>query len=576
MIEGAIPEVNINLYEKLSMERKQLQREGRLPKWYLTGGWQLAKAKYLYDAPDLRAQFKRIAKTAARHLINIDVDTVQLAEQKFFDMLWKGHLSPSTPVLSNTGTNRGLPVSCQGQDFGDSIDTFYSNKHELAMHTKFGFGTSGYFGNIRSRGTPIKGGGKAEGVLPVFKGIIQDMQYVSQGSTRRGSFAGYLPIDHGDFDEIVDFIYATPDDANVGWNVRDAFIQRLEAQEPEAVRRFQRSQRLKMTTGRGYYFFEDKVNRLAPEAIKKSGRRILASNLCSEICLPSDDDYIFICVLSSANLLHWDAIRESDDIFWMTVFLDCINSEFIHKAKNLPGMRRSVRFAEDFAALGLGACGLHTLFQSKGIPFESFQAHQLNKEIFEHMNKESRRASEWLYDKLGPVKWTKGTGMRNATRLAVAPTKSTALLMGGVSEGINADPAMTYTQASAGGEMLRVNQFILRMMRERGAYSKKEFDALNDAKGSIQGVSWMDSSEKEVFKTAFEMNMEAVLRMGAARQREIDQGQSLNLHFSADEDPRWIGHIHRLAFLDPNIKATYYVYSQRGIKAAPRECIACQ
>jgi ribonucleoside-diphosphate reductase alpha chain len=302
---------------------------------------------------------------------------------------------------------------------------------------------------------------------------------------------------------------------------------------------------------------------------------VLTGN-CNEIALPSNEDYSFVCVLSSMNLVHWDRLKDSDDIFWATIFLDCINSEFISKAKKIPGLEKSVRFAQDFAALGLGACGLHTLFQQKMIPWESFQAHQLNNEIFARLDGESRRASTWLAEKRGCVKFTEGTGMRNATRIAIAPTKSTALLMGGVSEGINPDPAMTYTQASAGGDLLRVNALILSRMRERGAYKKSEFDSINAASGSIQHVSWLEDSEKEVFKTAFEINMESVIRMGSARQRYIDQGQSLNTYFSASEDPAWIAHIHRLAMLDERIKGLYYVYSTRTLKGASRECVACQ
>jgi len=710
-----------NLYEKLSAERKQLQREGRLPSWYLTGGWSMFKQKYLYEAPDARAQFQRIAKTAAKHLIDVGVDTVKEAEQKFFEMFWSGVLSPSTPVLSNTGTNRGLPVSCQGSYIPDSIDGIYGTKRELALHTKHGFGTSAYLGDIRPRGTRISIGGKAEGVVPVLRGLIQDSQYVSQGNTRRGSVAAYFPFDHGDFDEVVDFVTATPEDANIGFNFSDHNIAKLESQDPEMVRRFKKLMKLKMVSGRGYLSFIDKINRLAPPAIKNSGIPIVASNLCvsgdsllltdtgefpigdlvgttvnvwngskftpapvvktgtnqellrikvssfdcfgvvtetslkctpyhkfydemgdevraselvigeylqpfflpnaepshdagyrhfevlsiektsnedtycvnepiahkavfngiltgncNEIALPSNNEYSFVCVLSSMNLVHWDRLKTSDDIFWATIFLDCINSEFISKAKNISGLEKSVKFAKDFAALGLGACGLHTLFQQKMIPWESFQAHQLNNEIFARMDSESRRASEWLAEKRGCVKFTEGTGMRNATRIAIAPTKSTALLMGGVSEGINPDPAMTYTQASAGGDLLRVNALILSRMRERGAYKKSEFDSINAASGSVQHVSWLTEEEKEVFKTAFELNMESVIRMGSARQRYIDQGQSLNLFFSANEDPRWIAHIHRMAMLDERIKGLYYVYSTRTLKGASRECVACQ
>ena len=723
-----------NAYESLSAERKKLQAEGKVPPWYLTPSWQMFRNKYAYPTGYTPwDQFKRISSTLAKHLINIDVDMVKAAEEKFFNLLWKGRLSPSTPVLSNTGTTRGFPVSCQGLTVHDSILGIYDAKREIAAHTQKGFGTSVYAGNIRPRGAKIKStGDKAEGIVPVLGGLILDSQYVSQGSARRGSTALYTPLEHNDFDELAEFTMANPDDCNVGWNISDDILRKLNEGDFEATRRWKKSMRLKMTTGRGYYWFTDRANRLAPEAIKKSGISIKASNLCftggtqvavvgrdhtnsmkelydsgeeflvnsaellhkdgkkywndgvirrakvvvtgrremvkvslnngtyfectpdhaiatsigtwieakdslgcypqttgipvhvvsvepigeftcydvqvldeglsyddhnfylsipgtygnktrvlvhncTEIALPANDVYTFVCVISSLNLLHWDDIRDSgEDIFWATVFLECVNQEFIRLADGKPGFEKSVRFAKDFGALGLGVCGFHTYLQTKGVPFESLQAHFINNEIFDLIDKETRRASEWMYDKLpNTPKWCIGTGMRHATRMAIAPTKSTALLMGGVSEGINPDPAMTYTQASAGGEMLRVNQLVLKLMRERGAFLKSEFDSLNDHNGSVQHVDWLDSSEKEVFKTAFEINMEAHLRMCSARQRKIDQAQSINLFFGGDEDPRWISHIHRMAFNDEYIKSLYYIYSVRGIKAAPRECIAC-
>lgn len=669
------------------------------------------KNKYLYQAADVREQFTRIARTAAKHLIDIDIATVQKAEEKFFSLMWRGVLSPSTPVLSNTGTKRGLPVSCQGSYVLDSIEDIYRVKKELALHSKHGFGTSVYLGNIRPRGTPISVGGKAEGVVPVFRGLVQDSQYVSQGNTRRGSVGQYLDISHPDVDELIDSIVANPEDANVGWNISDAYIDKCDNNDAEAIRKFKRTLAFKMQTGRGYDFFVDRANRLAPQAIKNSGIPIRASNLCvsgdtvvltkhgnikisllentsvqvwngerwstvtvlktgidqklvrvelsdgrflectpyhkfydaasteiraedlvvgqklercaypdglalepedsvvsavyyidgrhdtfcftekyrnrgvfngiltgqcSEIALPSNELYSFICVLSSVNLIHWDTIKESDDVFWITVFLDCINSEFIKMGSKVPGLERSVKFAKDFAALGMGVCGFHTLLQKKRIPFESLEAMFLNREIFEFLNKEARRASAWLADKKGCAKWAEGTGQRNSTLMAIAPTKSTALLMGGVSEGINPDPAMTYTQASAGGDLLRVNNEILPLMRERGAYKQAEFEEMNRRGGSIQHVDWLDDHEKLVFRNAFELNMEAHVRMTSQRQQYIDQGQSMNLFHPADENPRWISHIRRMVFKDKYIKSIYYTYSTRDIKAAPRECIACQ
>lgn len=241
--------MSINLYKQISERRKKEQEQGLMPEWYTTGGAQMFYEKYEYETNgrSVRGQFERIAKTAASYLKGTKFESV--AEQKFFDLLWKGWLSPSTPILANMGTSRGMSVSCSGSTIDDSIDGFYSNLHETAMLTKMGFGTSSYLGGIRPRGSKISSGGKASGVLPVFKEHVQAMRNVAQGTARRGAWAGYLEIDHGDFDELADHIMAEPDDANVGWIIKDSFIERLESGDQDAIRRFQKAMKLKMVTG---------------------------------------------------------------------------------------------------------------------------------------------------------------------------------------------------------------------------------------------------------------------------------------------------------------------------------------
>jgi len=268
-----------DIYSKLSKERKKLQKAGEIPPWYTTSAYQMFKDKYQHENATVKETFQRIANTAASHLKahNQDVGTWS---QKFFELLWNGWLSPSTPVLSNMGTNKGLAVSCSGGYVGDSIDDFYKSYHEVAMLTKFGFGTSGYLGDIRPRGTKISRGGKASGVKPVFEHFIHDMRAVSQGSSRRGAFAGYIEIDHADFDELSDLVLHEPDDANIGWIIKDSFIKRLNEGDIEATRRYQKALKLKMVTGKGYFLFIDKANRNRPQCYKDNNLDIKMSNLC--------------------------------------------------------------------------------------------------------------------------------------------------------------------------------------------------------------------------------------------------------------------------------------------------------
>lgn len=565
-----------NLYEKLSDKRKALQEADLVPQWYTTGGYQLFASKYEHDTNgrSVRGQFERIAKTAAKHLVGTKYEAQ--AEQEFFNLFWKGWLSPSTPVLANMGTTRGFPVSCSGTYVDDSIDGFYSNLHEVAMLTKYGFGTASYLGNIRPRGTGISIGGTASGVLPVFKDHVTCMRNVAQGTSRRGSWAGYLEITHADFDELADYITEQPDDANVGWIIKDAFVADLNRGDVEALRRYQKAMKLKMVTGKGYFCFIDKANRNRPQMYIDKEMYVKAYQLCCEISLFSDKDHTYSCVLSSMNASKYDEWKDTKAVFWATIFLDCVAQEFIQMADGISAFDKIVRFTKKGRALGLGQCGFHTLLQNKRIPFEGFEAHMLSQEIAAHIFNESLVASKDMAVELGEPEWCVGYGVRNTHRIAIAPTKSTALLMGGVSEGINPDPAMTYTQLTPAGEIERITPALYDIMQTRGVYNKKTIKNISEKMGSVQHVTWLSDAEKEVFKTAFEINQDAIIRMGSARGMYIDQWQSLNLFFSAEESPERISAVHQAAFADERILGLYYIYSKAGVQASQGECVACQ
>lgn len=559
-----------NLYEDLSLERKALQEQDLMPEWMTTGGYQLLREKYLVPGQSPKERYELIAKTAAQYLPDSEK-----WEAKFFNLFWKGWLSPSTPVLSNMGTNKGMAVSCSGGFIEDSIDGFYSARRETAMLTKYGFGTSGYLGGIRARGAPIASGGKASGVLPVYKGFIQDMRDVAQGTSRRGAWAGYIEPEHNDFDELATFIEQNPDDANIGWIITDKFINALDAMDKEMIHRFQKMMKMKMVTGKGYFFFKDKVNAARPQMYVDNGLEVVCSNLCSEISLHSSKDHTFTCVLSSMNAAKYDEWKDTDAVYVATVFLDCVAEDFITKGANIPGLEKAIAFTKAGRALGLGVCGFHTYLQEHMMPFDSFEAVSFNDELFSRIDSESKRASEWMAKELGEPTWCKGYGVRNTHRMAIAPTKSTALIMGGVSEGINPDPAMTYNQMTAAGEVDRFNPTLLNLMKERDLYNKKTLKEVVEAQGSVQNVKWLSDHEKEVFKTAFEINQKAIINLAAARQMYIDQSQSLNLFFDADEDEEYVAEIHELAFKNPMIHSLYYCYSKAGITASRGECSAC-
>lgn len=562
-----------SIYKELSEERKALQAVGRLPAWMTTPAWQLLKEKYTTDEyPDVYSIYKRISSSAAKHMGS----DKEHYERVFFNLLWRGWLACSTPVLANMGTSRGCPVSCSGNFVGDSVYEFYESQKEIAILTKNGFGTSSYLGGIRERGRPISAGGSASGVMPVLKDFIQLSRDVSQGNTRRGAWAGYIEIEHGDFWEIVTHVQNNPDDCNIGWIISDEFINKLNSRDGEALERYQRALKVKMLTGKGYFFFVDRVNKQNPIMYKEQNLHCTASQLCTEITLHSDEFHTYTCVLSSMNLSKYDEWKDTDAVQNSIIFLDCVAEEFIQMGRGIKGLEKAVRFTEKSRALGLGTLGYHTYLQSKMIPFESFEAHQVNKDIFKGIRKEADKATKMLAKLKGEPEWCKGYGVRNTHLLAIAPNTSSALVCGSVSQGIEPVYKNAFVQGSAGGEINRINSELIKVLERYGTYNDETIGSIIDNGGSVSHLEYLSDLEKEVFKTAFEINQESIIRLASARQRYIDQAQSINLFFPADESEEVISAVHKLAFNDKWIKSLYYIRSEAGVQGSTGECVACE
>jgi len=560
-----------SILSQLSKERKKLQESGDLPDWFTTQGWQIFKTKYkLPTELGYKQRIQTICDTLSEH-----TDNPKYWSEKFYEIVWKGWLALATPVLANTGTDRGCPVSCSGNYVDDSVYGFYEGQKESAILSQNGFGTSSYLGDIRPRGANISKGGEASGTLPVFKDFVNVAKDISQGATRRGAWAGYISIEHPDFWEVVEYIKNNPDDLNIGWNVHDTFIEKLEAGDSDAIARYKRSLKIKCQTGKGYYYFIDKVRRLQPPMYEELGLSSKASNLCSEITLHSDEDHTFSCVLSSMNLAKFDEWKCTDAVFTATVFLDCVAEEFIKIGRSIRGLEKTVRFTEKSRALGLGALGFHTYLQQKGIAIEELSASYLNDEIFRHMNSEAVRATKWMAEKWGEPEWCRGYGVRNTHLMAVAPNTTSALICGSVSQGIEPVYKNAYNQGTAAGEISRINPTLLQLLKDKGQYTQSVITSIIDNKGSVLHLDFLDTQEKLVFKTAFEIDQKVLIRLAAQRQKYICQAQSLNLFFSANEDERYISEVHKEAFTNPMIKSLYYLRSEAGVQAS-KECVACE
>lgn len=571
--DQSTPPVDANLqkYERLSNERKELQAKGHLPAWYTTPGWQMFKEKYAYGGEDaVRGRHQTIAKTLAKHLKGREAEW----EGKFFNELWDGILSPASPALSNTGTNRGMSVSCSGQMVGDDVESFYSNLRETALLSKQGFGTSADFSSIRPRGATISKGGKASGPVEVINDFFTAASKISQGGNRRGSVGAYLNIEHPDWDEACDQLAADPNGKNYGWIIKDSFVERLKAGEEDASRRWIKALYTKLTTGKGYIFCVDKANRHRPQMYKDHGLAIVASNLCSEIMLHSSLEYTYSCILSSLNLVHWDRIKNSDSAFVAAVFLDCLCSEFIEASEGIPGLEKVRNFTIKGRAIGLGVMGFHTYLQSKGIPYISLEAQFLSGEIAMHLHAESLRASQWLAKEYGEPDWCKGYGVRNTHRTAYAPTKTTALLMGGVSESWFPDPGAVFDAGTSVGELRRITPVIYEVMKAKGVYTPETIQNIIENLGSVQHVSWLNDQEKLVFLNAFEMDQRILFRHAVQRQKHTCQGQSLNFYVPEDGSEDLIAELMTMVLLHEDCLSQYYIYSRSGV-VVKDECIAC-
>lgn len=563
---------NLQKFERLSARRKAGQAAGTIPQWYTTQGWQMFEDGYAIEGEkDVWGRHRTVAKTLARHMKGREAEW----EQKFFDLMWSGRLSPASPALGNTGTKRGMMVSCSGQVVGDSVDSYYTNLRRTALLSQNGFGTSADFSSIRPRGSAISRGGKANGAVPVMEQFFDTAGKIRQGR-RRGAVACYLDIEHGDWDEAADGLLNSPNGKNYGWTIRDSFVEKLKADDPDAHRRFTKALYIKLVTGKGYFFCVDKANRHRPQMYKDLRLDVVATNLCTEIMLHSSKDYDYSCILASLNLIHADRIMDPDDtsIFDSMVFLDCLCSEFIEQSAGVPGLEKVRDFTIRGRAVGLGVMGLHTYFQMKRIPYISLEAQFFDNALFKRIHDESLRASQWLAQEYGEPEWCKGYGVRNTHRTALAPTKSTSLLMGGVSESWMPDPAMVWDAGSAVGELRRITPVIYELMKERGVYSEETINDIIAHVGSVQHVDWLTDDEKLVFLNAFEMDQEILLRRASNRQKWLCQGQSLNFFVPEDGCEEKVARLMTRVLCDENILSQYYIYSRSGV-VVKDECLAC-
>ncbi|MFB9055977.1 ribonucleoside-diphosphate reductase subunit alpha [Mariniflexile ostreae] len=540
-----------------------------------------------YLSPGVNAE-ERIREIADRAE---DILGIPGYSDKFFKYMSEGFFSLASPVWSNFGKRRGLPISCFGSHIGDDMGNILYTQSEVGMMSKLGGGTSGYFGKIRHRGAEVKNNGQASGAVHIMQLFESMVDVVSQGSVRRGRFSPYLPVEHPDIMEFLEIgTEGNPiQELTHGVTVTNEWMQDMIDGDEKKRAIWAKVLQRRGEMGYPYIFFKDNANNAAADVYKDKSLPIYASNLCTEIMLPSNDDWSFVCVLSSVNLLHYDKWKDTDAVETMVYFLDAVITEFVEKLEayrdsesredrqTFMFMERAYNFAKDNRALGLGVLGWHSLLQSKMLPLNSQKAYNLNSEIFKAIEEKSYKASRELAEMFGEPTVLKGYGRRNATLNAIAPTTSSAFILGQVSQGIEPIWSNVYVKDIAKIKTTIKNSFLEKLLEEKGMNTVEVWRNIRDYDGSVQHLDFLTQEEKDVFKTYSEIDQLDLIYQAANRQNHIDQGQSLNIIVHPEMPVKDINKIHISAW-KLGLKSLYYQHSMNAAQkfAQKKDCASCE
>ena len=546
----------------------------------ITGG-------YLLPTETPREAYQRVAKTVAKRLYKPELS------ERFFEYIWNGWLCLASPVLSNTGTDRGLPISCFGIDVADSINDIGQKNLEMMMLAKHGGGVGIGVNMIRPAGAKITGNGTSDGVVPFCKIYDSTILATNQGSVRRGAASVNINIEHKDFLDWLEIREPKGDVNRQSLNlhqcavVGDKFMRRLEAGDSVSRNKWSKLLQKRKATGEPYILFKGNTNKANPSAYKDNALKVHMTNICSEIVLHTDESHSFVCCLSSLNLAKYEEWKNTNIIYDSIWFLDGVLEEFIQKAKYRKGFENSVRSAEKGRALGLGVLGWHTYLQEKGLPFEGLLAQFETRRIFSQIKIESERASMELAEIYGEPLWCKGTGMRHTHLRAIAPTVSNSKLSGNVSPGIEPWAANVFTEQSAKGTFIRKNPTLVKLLRKHKLNTNEIWDKILADGGSVQAIDELDSvvlandiPAKDVFKTFKEINQLELINQAGIRQQYIDQSVSLNLAFPSEAPPKWINKVHIDAW-KKGVKTLYYMRTESVLRgdiaanAMDPGCVSC-
>jgi len=557
------------------------------PEWMNEISLSMISKGYLLPDEDVFDAFKRVSKAAARRLKRKDLQPF------FYEAIVKNWLCLASPVLSNLGTERGMPISCFGIDTDDSIEGIALANSELMRLSSQGGGVGIGVSRIRGRGKPISGNGVSEGVVPWIKIYDSTILATNQGSVRRGAASVNLHVNHPDIEEFLMIRRPKGDVNRQCLNMHqcvvidDEFMNKVEERDPKALKLWGEILKTRLETGEPYIMFEDNVNNNNPEAYKKNNLHVSMTNICSEISLYTDELHSFICCLSSLNLARWDEWNEYKFENGMSLpeltcwFLEGVLQEFIDRAKNIRFMENTYRSASKGRAIGIGVLGWHTFLQEKGLTFAGLQANAYTRMMFEFIEKEALKASRDQAELYGEPEWCKGTGLRHTHHLAIAPTVSNAHISGGVSPSIEPIPANVFNLKTAKGTFIKKNPTLERLLESKGYNIDSIWEQIAKDKGSVMGLPdhILSDEEKQIFLTFKEINPYEIVRQNGIRQKYVDQAISLNLTFDPSDSPKYISEVHKLAWRE-GIKTLYYMRSESILRGdnlqRTADCISCE
>lgn len=538
--------------------------------WLTPESRQFLQSGYLLEGQTAEERIRDIAEKAEEYL------KMDGFADKFEHFMSRGFYSLASPVWSNFGLERGLPISCFGSYIDDSVESILYTASEVGMMSKYGGGTSGYFGGIRPRGSKITNNGISNGSFPFARIFDNTIDIISQGSTRRGQFAGYIDIEHKDIEEWLEIqLEGNPIQLMYyGIVVGDDWLNQMKGGDRKKRKIWAKLLQCRSEIGVPYILFRDTTNNNTARVYKNLGMKIHASNLCSEIALPSSPEESFVCCLSSMNLLHYDEWKDTEAVEYLTYFLDAVMEEFIIKTSGLSFMDRANRFARNHRALGLGALGWHSLLQSKMIAFDSMDAMMLNAEIFRAIQMRTKLASKEMAELYGEPKVCKGTGYRNTTTMAIAPTKSSSFILGQVSASIEPIKSNYYVKDLAKMKVTYKNPYLETLLKLKDQNTPDIWESILIRDGSVQHLECLTDNEKEVFRTFGEISQLAVIQQAAQRQSFIDQSQSLNLMIHPDTPTKDINKLYLTAW-ELGVKSLYYQNSVNAAQELNRDLLTC-